>query len=157
MIGKYGLLETTSDPAIRRVHASLAVDSSRISEYGNEGQDWVDLSVHYGGIGWLWDGSTLSAPPHVAQYRTLLTQSEWIQSWTESEWRTLKKAARGDLSPTPVPDGVSERLDHLFDSIRLTNSFDVKSDAADQFYQYLQDQGFIDQARRDELQQGILE
>lgn len=121
------------------------------------GAPWVALPEEVVvAIGWSYDGSVFTPPvvPDPAP-RTLLTQAEWIESWTAAEWRQLKRAASGALSPSPVPDNVSNKLDQLLDSIRLTNSFDVQSEKANQFYGYLVAQGFITQARADELQSGI--
>ena len=120
--------------------------------------EWVDVTNIAGvGIGWAYSGSTFSPPVVVPTYRTLLTQSEWASTWTPAEWRQLKRAASGALSPSPVSNNVSERLDQLLDSIRLTNAFDVAGATADQFYAYLVAQGFITQARADVLQAGVLE
>lgn len=105
--------------------------------------------------GWLFDGTNYTAPPDPGpQYRTNLTAMEWVNTWTDNEWNTLKRAANGDIPA--VPAGVVKRLDKLFDAIKLTGSFDVASATANTFYDYLEAQNFIDAARKAELQQGVL-
>jgi hypothetical protein len=118
---------------------------------------WDDVSNKLCNVGWIEAGGTYTAPVPVPTTRFVLDRAEWVYTWTPSELRSLKKAAAGDLSPAPVPDAVSEKIDQLIMAIQLTNSFDVQSDKAYQFYDYLVQEGFITQARADELQAGITE
>jgi len=105
--------------------------------------------------GWLFDGTDYTAPPAPpSEYRTTLSALEWVETWTADEWRTLKRAAAGQIPA--VPEDVEKRLDQLLDAIKLTGSFDVQSPAAVVFYDYLESQNFIDAARKAELQQGVL-
>ena len=114
---------------------------------------WLDVTEMTCAIGDTYDGGVFISPP--VPKKTILTQQEFVEIWTADEWRQLKRAAAGDLSPSPVSENISARLDQLFDAIRLTDSFDVAGDTADQFFGYLVTQGFITQARADELQAGL--
>jgi hypothetical protein len=98
-------------------------------------------------VGWIFDGSDYTAPPDPGpQYRTNLSAFEWVTSWTEDEWSTLKKAAAGEVQA--VPEAVQKRLDQLLDAIKLTGGFDVQSAAANAFYDYLESRGFITAQRK---------
>jgi len=113
---------------------------------------WVDITNEAGvGIGWQWDGTTWTEPaPPAPVTRYVLTGLEWVQTWTEDEWRSLKTLAQQDTTP-------GRRLDQLLDAIKLTNSVDLESGTMQQFYSYIVAQGWITQARADELQAGIQE
>ena len=164
---RIGLLNATSTPDEYVVYTVLGAPSG--APYGTEGVDWLDMQPYpQGGIGWVWDGATLSPAPAPAPVtRYLLDLGEWTATWTEDEWENLQGAAyeRGytvdwpghPLDGNTVPKGTQRRLRQLFDAIKLTNSFDVRSDKADQFYNYLESVSFIDAARKDELQAGVTE
>jgi len=152
-------IEVVSDTVINVVVSKGTPSAPTAGEY---------LPQPYGvGIGWtrsggVWTGPAGEAqpvepPPPGPQYRKLLTGWEWVATWTDSEWRQLKRAASGDLSPTPITDNVSQKLDQLLDAIRWTDSVNLEAQKMKSFYDYLVSQGFITQARADELQEGILE
>ena len=125
------------------------------------------LPQPYGvGVGWtrvgtVWTGPNSETQPvepvPVPVYRKLLTGWEWVDTWTDAEWRQLKRAASGDLSPSPISDNVSQKLDQLMDAIRWTASVNLEAQKMKSFYAYLASQGFITQARADELQEGIID
>ena len=118
--------------------------------------------------GWIWNGSAWLAPDPVPVLpRYILELSEWVDSWTEAEWENLQGAAfeRGyaldwpghPLDGVTAPQNVQRRLRQLFDAIKLTNSFDVQSEKAYQFYDYLTSKNFTTAARQVELQAGVIE
>jgi len=113
---------------------------------------WVDITGEAGvGIGWQWNGTTWRAPePPPTVYRKILSGLEWVETFTADEWRSLKSLSQQDTTP-------GRRLDQLLDAIKLTNSVDIASPKMQQFYSYLVNQGWITQARADELQTGIQE
>jgi len=119
----------------------------------------IDSEIPKPSIGWSYSGGVFSPPPAApVTYRTDLSTTEWISSWTPGEWSTLRKAYDGDLTPSPMPENEWEIFVHLMDVIRADGGgIDVASTKANQFYNYLEGKGFISAARKDELQEGIAE
>lgn len=109
---------------------------------------WVDTKDSGAWIGWTYDGTTFSAPP--AEYRKVLTGPEWVETWTPTEWRTLKNARSG-------ASGAAEKLDQFLDAIQITNSLDLESPIAVRFYNWLETNGFITAERKAQLTQGVRE
>jgi len=135
----YGLIE--NGICVNIVESDTAPDT---------GETWVEATGG-AGIGWQWDGTTWSEPaPPPTVYRKLLTGLEWVETFTADEWHSLKSFSQQDTTP-------GRRLDQLLDAIKLTNSIDISSPKMQQFYAYLVNQGWITQARADELQTGISE
>ena len=122
----------------------------------NPDATWVDITDFAGvGIGDSWDGTNFTPPPPgPATYRTLLSHQEWVNTWTATEWASLNAAASGTAEP-PVSQSVSDTVAQLLASVSASNSIDVASAQADTDYSYLEANGFIDAARKAELQQGI--
>jgi len=104
-------------------------------------------------IGWSHDGSTFTPPQlqEVTNYRTILTGTEWVELFTDQEWKWLKQK-RNEAT------AAGERLDQMMDAIRWTNSIDTATSQMDEFYAWLVTQGIPGgQTRVDELRQGIAE
>lgn len=108
--------------------------------YGVEtGWQWVDPDwVHP-------DGRDLPTEP-LPEDTYLLTGSQWVERFTEVEWKWLK---------TRRNDGTAagDRLDQMMDAIRWTNSINVApGQPIDEFYEWLLNQGLPGgQTRIDEL------
>jgi hypothetical protein len=116
--------------------------------------EWVELPFGVG-IGWNYDGTDFTdsegnppptPPEDVPQYRFILSGTEWVERYYETEWAWLK-----------VQRATVDRLDQMMDAIRWTNSIDVSSPNMDEFYNWLLNNGLPGgQARVDELRAGIL-
>jgi hypothetical protein len=119
---------------------------------------WVDVTnIADVGIGYSWDGTNFTPPPPgPPTYRTLLSHQEWVNTWTATEWASLNAAASGTSEP-PVSQSVTDTVAQLLASVSASNSINVASAQADTDYSYLEANGFIDAARKAELQQGIEE
>lgn len=89
-------------------------------------------------------------PPATPKYRKVLSATEWVETWSSDEWRQLKTAAQGTTA-------VAKRLDQLLDAVKLTGSFNLESQMATNFYNFLETNGYITPQRRAVLTQGILE
>ena len=175
-MNNYGLLKPTATPGTFLIWTvTRAENDEAMAGFGVVGTDWINVSIEGGWIGWTWDGADTFPPvppPPVTRY--ILDLAEWTESWTQDEWENLQGAAyeRGYVVDWPghpldgvsPSQGVQRKLRQLFaDETRrilrykLTNSFDVRSEKADQFYGYLESVSFIDSARRTELQAGVTE
>jgi hypothetical protein len=99
-------------------------------------------------IGQQWNGSTWIAGPPV--FRKLLSGPEWVETWTDDEWGSLKTLRVADSS-------TGRKLDKLMDAIQMTNSVDLEASRMTQFYDYIVLRGWVTQIRADELQEGISE
>lgn len=110
---------------------------------------WVELTA--GGLGWLYDGSTFTAPPPAEPvYRKLLTGTEWVLTFTDAEWAWLK-------TQRALTTAAGKQLDKFMDAIRWTNSIDVASPTVDTFYSWLLTNNIPGgQTRIDELRAGVL-
>lgn len=116
---------------------------------------WIELP--YGvGVGWSWDGVDWTGPNGEAPpvepgpaLRYVLAGWEWVDRFTDAEWKWLKTQRAAD---TPA----GRRVDRLLDAIRWTDSVDVSSTNMDPFYQWLLDNSIPGgQTRIDELRAGI--
>jgi hypothetical protein len=116
--------------------------------------NWVELP--YGvGVSWNYDGTDFTDSdgnppptdrPLVETHRFILSGTEWVEAFYETEWSWLK-----------VQRATVDRLDQMMDAIRWTNSIDVSSPNMDEFYTWLLNNGLPGgQARVDELRAGIL-
>lgn len=104
------------------------------------------------GPGWTYDGQDFTPPaPSAPTYRTVLRGPEWVEAFTDVEWKWLK-ARRNDGT------AAGDRLDQMMDAVRWTNSVDVAASTMDEFYTWLLNEGIPGgQTRVDELREGILE
>ena len=137
-MGRYAKIESG---IVTNVIIAEAIDIG-----GIPGQ-WIDVTNIIAAPGYSYSGGVFTAPAPV--YRKLLSGIEWIETWTDQEWRTLKNAATQD-------NAVGRTLDKFLDAIRITNSLDLNSTRATQFYNYLEASGFITAQRKAELTQGVL-
>jgi hypothetical protein len=114
--------------------------------------DWIVLP--YGvGVDWEWSGSVWTGPDGESPPTEpampgnyLLTGPEWVERFTEVEWKWLKgKRVENNTA--------GERLDQMMDSIRWLNAVNVGvGGPIDEFYTWLLDQGIPGgQTRIDEL------
>ena len=113
------------------------------------GGTWVDLTGMPGvGIGWGWDGSTATPPPEPAPVVDFtISAVEWVERWTDAEWRSLKNLRNADTTN-------GERLDRLMDAIQIAGAVDLQGPRMVQFYSFIVARGWITQARADELTAG---
>jgi len=127
-------------------------------QHYDPGSTWVDVTNNDAvNIGSLYDGTHfLPPPPGPPVYRTVLSHQEWVNSWTATEWQSLNNAANGTSIP-PVSQEVSSTIAQFLASVSVSNSIDVASPQADTDYNYLVTNGFIDEARKSQLQQGVEE
>lgn len=94
------------------------------------------------------EGVTFSEPQ--PKRRMTLTFFEWVELFTDREWRIIKRKRNED-------NAQGEKLDKLLDELQQSDSVNIESGKLDQFYTWLSNQGLQDQKRIDELKQGILE
>lgn len=108
----------------------------------------------FGLIGKIWNGTGYDDPPAVL--RTLLDYREWVETWTEDEWDTLRVAIRDNTyNSNPIPDAFRKKLNRWHDAIRVTNSVDVQAPAYGDLLDRFVSVGFITVQRKAELQAGI--
>ena len=120
---------------------------------------WIDVTLQPEiKIGWIYLGDNLfkEPPPSPPTYRTILSHQEWVNTWTATEWASLNAAASGTSEP-PVSQSVTDTVAQFLASVSASNNINVASAQADIDYSYLEANGFIDAARKAELQQGIEE
>ena len=95
-------------------------------------------------LGQHWTGSVWeTAPP---TFRQEVTASEFVELWTDAEWRGLK-----NLRST------NDRVDQFFDAIQFAGTVDLASAKMTTFLSLLVANTPLNQARADEIQAGILE
>tara|TARA_R110000787_G_scaffold44030_5_gene107842 strand:- start:145 stop:561 length:417 start_codon:yes stop_codon:yes gene_type:complete len=99
-------------------------------------------------IGQQWTGTVWEAGPPTI--RKQLSGTEWVETWTDNEWGSLKTLRGADSN-------IGRKLDKLMDAIQITNSVDLEANRVVRFYDFLVLRGWVTQARADELQAGIQE
>jgi hypothetical protein len=140
---------------LARVENDIAVE---IADFSPDAVNWPDvwyMCVDACYIGCLWNGTEFTDPQGGAlpldpepELKYLLTGAEWVERFTDVEWKWLK-----DQRNTDPPSNAQRRLDQMMDAIRWTNSCDVSPGGPlQEFYDWLVAQGMA-QARADELQE----
>ena len=131
---------------------------------------WIDVTPQPEiGIGWIHlGGNNFEAPPEPAPvYRQDMTIAEWTATFTPSEWEQSENAAYVPgfvLDGAAVSDAVRQEWRQYLDVIKANipgpgqgqRAVNVLQPPVDNYYTFLVAQGFITEARKDELQAGIL-
>lgn len=132
-----------------KIEGNIVVDAilaDALFVSGLPGQ-WVEMTTPGAGVGWGYNGSVFTAPASPApEYRQQVTAAEFVELWTDAEWRGLK-----NLRST------NDRVDQYFDAIQFAGAVDMGSARMTQFLTLLVQGTPLTAARATEISQGILE
>lgn len=93
-------------------------------------------------VGCYWDGVDFTDPDPV--YRSALSKEEFFSRFTDTEYGALLRLSRADTA-------IGERVAGFLRILEILGAIDVTEDRVVAGFQFFVDQGWLTEARRDEL------